>query len=286
MAESTGAATGFDPRRVMRVSVELRRQLSRPSNLVVLAFMAALPCLLASAVTTGKVQVAVDAQYLSGIATQSGANFAVFALFAGSQFALTLLVSYVFGESITRDAHWSYLPVLLTTPVSRARFLQRKAAACSVISLLGLALFACSSLGVGLLLYGAGPLAPISGPHLPWTQMWWRYLLILGYIAIYLTWIAALALLLSVLAGNNGVLAVGGTAALTLASHLFGGLATLGNFRAFLPTRNFDGWMALLREDVYWPTLHWGTFLSLLYSCIFAALAYVAFRRKDIHSGR
>lgn len=285
MTRSDGAAPGFTAHKVMPVTTEVRRQLSRPSILVVLASVAVLPCLLAAAVTTGKVQVAVDAQYLSGIATRNGINFAVFALFAGSQFALTLLVSYVFGESITRDAQWSYLPVLLTTPVSRARFLQRKSAACAVVSLLGLLIFGGSSLVVGLTLYGTGPLEPISGPHVGWADMWWRYPLILTYIAVYLTWIAALALLLSVLAGDNGVLAVGGTAAVTLASHLFGGLATLGNVRAFLPTRNFDGWTAALREDVYWPTLHWGTFLSLLYTCIFAALAYAAFRRKDIRSG-
>lgn len=285
-AQSAGGTTGFDPSRVLRVPVELRRQLARPSNLVVLGFMAALPCLLAPAVSTGKVQVAVDAQFLSGIATQSGLNFTVFALFTGSQFALTLLVAYLFGESVTRESHWSYLPVLLTTPISRGRFLRQKALACGLFSLLGLVIFACSSLAVGLLLYGAGPLAPVSGPHLGWSAMWWRLLVILAYIAIYLVWIATLALLLSVVAGDNGVLAVGGTAAIALASHLFGGLATLGDFRAFLPTRNFDGWLELTQADLYWPGLYWGVFLSLLYGGIFASLAYFAFRGKDIHSGR
>lgn len=266
----------------MPVAVELRRQLSRPSNLVALAFMAVLPCALAPAVSNGKFQVSVDAQYLSGIATQSGANFAIFALFAGSQFALTLVVSYVFGESITRESHWSYLPVLLTTPVSRGRFLRQKALACSVICVLGLLIFGACSLALGLLLYGAGPLAPTSGPHLPWSDMWWRYAAILCYIAIYLTWVAALALLLSAMAGDNSVLAVGGTAAITVTSHLFGGLSTLGNFRAFLPTRNFDGWLVLTQPTPYWTQMHWGAFLSLLYSTIFGVLAYWVFTGKDI----
>ncbi|MGH3967405.1 MAG: ABC transporter permease [Mycobacterium sp.] len=280
-----GAAPGFSSRRTLRVSVEIARQLSRPSIRTVLVAVAILPCALAASLVNGKFDVSFSSHYLSGIATQSGANFLVFALFVGSQLAIALLVAYVFGEAVTREAQWSYLPVLLTTPVRRGQFLRQKAIACSVVCLIGLAIFAGVSAVVGFASFGAGPLAPVSGPHIPLGQMWWRFAVMLGYIACYLSWVGALALLLSVLAGNNSVIAVGGTVAITLLSHLFGGLPTFGLVRGFLPSRNFDAWTVLANADVDWLRVQWGVFLSLLYAGCFGLLAYGVFAERDIHSG-
>ena len=45
--------------------------------------------------------------------------------------AIALLpASCVFGEAISRESHWSYLPVLLTVPIPRGRLLHQKALAC------------------------------------------------------------------------------------------------------------------------------------------------------------
>ena len=277
-----GSAPGFSPRRALRTSVEIRRQLSRPSIRVVLVAMAGLPCLLAASVVKGKAVSSFEAQFLNSIATESGANFVVFALFVGSQLATTLLVAYVFGESVTRESQWSYLPVLLTTPVRRGQFLRQKAFACSAVCLLGMGVFAAVSAVVGFALFGAGPFVPPSGPHVPLAQMTWRFAAMLGYMACYLMWIGALAILLSVLARDNGVTAVGGTVAITLLSHLFGGLSTFGLARSVLPTRNFDAWIVLAGADPDWIRLEWGVFLSLLYACLFGLLAYGLFASKDV----
>ena len=287
MAASTnsGAAPGFSPRRALRVSVEVRRQLSRPSIRAVLVAMAILPAALAASVVKGKFEVSFDAQYLSSIATESGANFIIFALFTGSQLATPLLVAYVFGEAITREAQWSYLPVLLSTPVRRGQLLRQKAIACAVICLIGLLLFAGVSAAVGFGFFGTGPLVPVSGPHIPLAQVWWRLAAIVAYIAWYLMWVGALAMLLSVLATDNAVIAVGGTVAITLLSHLFGGLSTFGRTRGFLPTRNFDAWTALANAHIDMITLEWGVFLSLLYACVFALLTFGSFAAKDVRSG-
>jgi ABC-2 type transport system permease protein len=280
-----GAAQGFSPRRALPASIEVARQLSRPSIRTVLAAVAALPCALAAAMVTGKLDVSFSSRYLGGIATQSGANFVVFALFVGSQLAITLLVTYVFGEAVSREAHWSYLPVLLTTPVRRGQFLRQKAIACSVVCLIGLAIFTGVSAVVGFASFGAGPLVPVSGPHIPLNQMVWRFAVMVGYIACYLTWVGALALLLSVVSGNNSVTAVGGTVAITLLSHLFSALPTLGPLRGFLPTRNFDAWTVLANADVDWIRVQWGVFLSLLYAGCCGLLAYGLFAQRDIRSG-
>lgn len=280
-----GAAPGFSARRTLRASVEVGRQLSRPSIRTVLVAVAVLPCALAAALVKGKFDSSFSSHYLSAAATQSGANFVVFALYVGSQLAITLLVAYVFGEAVTREAQWAFLSVLLTTPVRRGQFLRQKAIACSAVCLIGLALFAGASALVGFAAFGAGPLVPVSGPHIPLDHMAWRFAVMVGYIACYLMWVGALALLLSVLAGNNPVTAVGGTVAITLLSHLFGGLPTLGPVRTFLPTRDFDAWTALTKADVDWLGMQWGVFLSLLYAGCFGLLAYGAFAERDIHSG-
>lgn len=280
----SGAADGFAPARTLRVRVELRRQLTRPSIRLVLAAMALLPCALAASVATGKLQVSVDAEFLSGIAAQSGANFVLFALFSGSQLGLTLMVAYVFGESVAREAHWSYLPVLLTIPVRRGTLLRQKAIACALVCVLGLLVFTLVSAALGLVLYGAGPLVPVSGPHIPLAEMTWRFVAMVCYIAVYLSWIGALAILLSVLADDNVVVAFGGTVTVTLLSHLFGGLPTLRSLRSFLPTRNFDAWVVFADADVDWVRLQWGVFISLLYAALFGLLAYGVFAGKDVRA--
>jgi ABC-2 type transport system permease protein len=280
-----GAAPGFSPRRALKASVEVRRQLSRPSMRVVLLAMAVLPFALAASVARGKFEVSFDAQYLSSIATTSGANFVVFALLTGSQLATPLLVAYVFGESITREAQWAYLPVLLSTPIGRGQLLRQKAIAGAVVCLIGIAIYAAASAVVGMALFGTGPLVPITGPHIPLGDMTWRFAAMLGYIACYLTWIGALALLLSVLAGDNAVISVGGTVAITLISHLFGGLSTLARSRGFLPTRNFDAWLDLTDARVDPIRLEWGVFLSLVYAVVFSLLAYGFFAGRDVRTG-
>jgi len=276
------AAVGFSPRRALRVSVELRRQLSRPSIRAVLIATALLPCALAPSVAKGKFEISFDAHYLSTVATKSGANFVVFALFAGSQLAITLLVAYVFGEAISREAQWSYLPVLLTTPVRRGQLLRQKAIACAVVSVIGLLLFTAVSALIGFAFFGFGPLQPVSGPYVPLAQMAWRFAAILGYIACYLSWTASLALLLSASARHNPVIAVASTVALTLLSHLFGGLSTLGGIRGLLPTRNFDAWTVLAAAHVDGGRLEWGLFLSLFYTTVFGVLTYIVFAATDI----
>ncbi|HEY7051897.1 MAG TPA: hypothetical protein VH496_07140 [Mycobacterium sp.] len=284
MTSNSGAAQGFLPRRALRASVEVRRQLSRPSIRVVLVAMAVIPLALAASVMKGKYELSFDASYLSDIATDSGANFIVFALFTGSQLATPLLVAYVFGESITREAQWSYLPVLLTSPVRRGQLLRQKAIAATAVCIAGLVVFAVVSAIVGFVLFGTGPLIPVSGAHVPLAQMWWRFAAIVGYIVCYLSWIGALAMLLSVLARDNAVIAVGGTVAITLLSHLFGGLSTFGLTRGFLPTRNFDAWTVLAAADIDLIRLEWGVFLSLLYAGVFGLLAYGSFAARDVRT--
>ncbi|MDH6245641.1 hypothetical protein [Mycobacterium sp. OTB74] len=281
---NNGAAPGFSPGHALKVSVEIRRQFSRPSIRLVLVAIALLPIGLAASVARGKFEMTLAAEYIGGVATASGANFVVFALYTGSQLAMPLLVAYVFGESIAREAQWSFLPVLLTTPVGRGQLLQQKAIACAVVCLIGLLLFSAVSAVFGLACFGTGPLIPISGPHIPLSQMLWRFAAMLAYIACYLTWIAALAMLLSVLAGANTAVSVGGTMAIILVSHLFGGLATLGRSRGFLPTRNFDAWTDLADTPIDLIRVNWGTFLSVLYATALALATYGSFATKDIRS--
>jgi ABC-2 type transport system permease protein len=113
----------------------------------------------------------------------------------------------------------------------------------------------------------------------------WRFAAMLGYIACYLTWIGALAMLLSVLAGDNAVISVVGTVAITLISHLFGGLSTLARTRGFLPTRNFDSWVDFTNADFDPIRVEWGAFLSLVYAAIFSLLAYGFFAGRDVRTG-
>ena len=277
-----GAAAGYIPRRALPLRVELHRQFARRGVQLMFAGLVALPCVLAAAIGAGKSGVAVNAELLTAVAASSAGNFTVFTLVAGSQFGLVLMAAYLLGEAVARESQWLHLRVLLTVPVPRRQLLWRKFVACMIVCVAGLLTYTVVSVGLGLVLYGSGPLTPVSGAAVPASELMWRIPVMVGYLLFYLLWIGALALFLSVLAVDNPVAAIGGTIVVTLTSHLLGGIPTLGGLRGILPTRNYDAWLALTRADVDWFGMRWGVFLSLFYTGAFLLLAYVRFVTKDV----
>ncbi|TSD96643.1 ABC transporter permease subunit [Skermania sp. ID1734] len=267
----------------LKVRVEVGRQLRRPIVRAVLVAMAILPLLLSGAVHAGGARgVGASAGIFAAVATDSAANFMVFALDLGTQYGMAIVVALVFGESIAREAQWNYLRVLLTVPVSRGRLLTRKLLAAGVVCLLAMATYVAMSAAIGVLCYGLKPLMPPSGTQVPESQELWRLAVALGYLIIYLAWIGSLGMFMSVVAQDNPVIAAGGTVIVVLCSTIFGGLPTLGGIRAVLPTRNYEAWLALTRTDIDWLGMQWGVFLSLLYAGIFLALSYVRFLVSDV----
>ncbi|HEX5404756.1 MAG TPA: ABC transporter permease, partial [Pseudonocardiaceae bacterium] len=151
----SSAAVGYRATRTLPIRVELARQLRRRRTQLALGFLVILPFLLLIAFKIGNGNSNRNSGQFVDLATQSGSNFTVFALFASAGFLLIVVVALFFGDTVASEASWSSLKYLLAVPVPRGRLLRQKAIVAGILSLIGLILLPAVSLFVGVVWYGA-----------------------------------------------------------------------------------------------------------------------------------
>lgn len=279
-----GAAAPAVPGRTLPIRVELVRQLRRRRTQVSFALVALLPVILWAAFRIGGDDDGEGGgPTLVDLASGSGGNFAVFTLFASASFLLVVLVALFFGDTVASEASWSSLRYLLAIPVPRARLLRQKGIVAGLLSAGALALLPLSSLLVGTLAYGAGDLVSPVGESLTYPSAVGRILLGALYLAVHLSWVAGLALLLSV-STDAPLGAVGGAVMASILSQILEQITALGDLRDFLPTHFADAWSALLSTDVDWGDMTRGAFSAVTYAVVFTVAAAWRFTSKDITS--
>jgi ABC-2 type transport system permease protein len=279
----TGAASGYRSTRTLPLRVELIRQLRRRRVQITLGFLAILPFILLIAFKIGNGSSNRNSGQLVDLATLSGPNFVVFALFASAGFLLIVVVALFFGDTVASEASWSSLKYLLAIPVPRGRLLRQKAMAAGLLSLAGLVVLPAVALVVGVIWYGSGDFVSPTGDALPFGLAMGRIGLSVIYLAISLLWVAGLALLLSV-STNAPLAAVGGAVLCSIVSEILDSITALGGLREYLPTHFTYAWSDLLSNDIDWGNIARGTLSSLLFGLIFLALTTRRFATKDITS--
>ena len=103
----------YRPGHTLPLRVELSRQLRRRRTQVLFALVVLLPVLLWVAFVLAPDGPPAGSLRLVDLATSSGVNFAVFALFASSSFLLVVVVALFFGDTVAAEASWSSLRYLL-----------------------------------------------------------------------------------------------------------------------------------------------------------------------------
>ena len=196
---------------------------------------------------------------------------------------LLTMVALFFGDTVAAEASWSSLRYLLAAPIPRARLLRQKALVAAGLSTAALLLLPVVALVVGSLAYGAGTLVSPTGESLPFALGAVRVLLCAVYVAVQLSWVAALAMLLSV-STDAPLGAVGGAVMASIVSQILNQITALGGLRDYLPTRFGTAWADLLATDVDWGDMTRGVFSALTYALVVFALAVWRFQRKDITS--
>ena len=263
-----GTPVGFRVGRTLPVRVELSRQLRRRRTQFALGFMALLPIILVIAFAFGA-DNGSGAVTLVDLATSGAINFAMVSLF--------------FGDTIASEASWSSLRYLLAMPVPRVRLIRQKVLVAGLLSLAALIILPVTALIVGGFAYGWNPLATPVGEQFTFGEGLLRLGLIVSYVAIQLTWVAGLALLLSVLT-DAPLGAVGGAVLISILSQILNQIDALGDIRNWLPTHYSFAWTGSLVDPIRWDDMIRGGFASLAYAVLFATLAVLRFRRKDITS--
>ncbi len=278
-----GGVAGYRADRTLPVGVELYRQSRRRRTRLALAFLAVLPILILAAFELGNGEGAPERDSLVDLATAGGVNFTLFTLFAAAQFLLVVVVALFFGDSVAAEASWSSVKYLLASPVPRSRLLRQKALVAAFLSITGLAILVAVALTVGLLWYGNGSLVLPDGAVLSFPRALLALLGVCAYLTVHLTWIAGLALLLSV-STDAPLGAVGGAVLAAVLSQILDEITALGELRVVLPTHFDHAWTDLLSPSVDWADMANGAFSALAYATVFLVLALIRFRRKDIVS--
>jgi len=275
--------TEYRPGRTLPLRVELARQLRRRRTQVTFGLVAVLPIILWVAFSLAASGPPGSAVTIVDLAKGSGGNFAVFALFASASFLLVVVVALFFGDTVASEASWSSLRYLLAAPIPRARLVRQKAIIAAFLSVCALLLLPIVSLLVGGVAYGTGDLVSITGESLSFWTGAGRVLLGALYIAVNLSWVAAVATLLSV-STDAPLGAVGGAVMASIVSQILDQITALEGLRDYLPTHYGTAWFGLLSGQIDWGDVTRGVFGSLTWALVLGALAVWRFERKDITS--
>lgn len=281
--DGRGAAAGFRPGRTLPLRVELRRQLRRRRTQITFGLLVLVPFLLVAAFTFGSSGSDRGAPGLVDLATVGAANFTLFTLFASTGFLLVVVVALFAGDTVAAEASWSSLRYLLVAPVPRSRLLRQKLVVALGLSGAAIVLLPAVALVAGTLAFGWAPARSPLGTTLGSSQALLRLGIVVGYLAVVLLVVAALAFCVGVWT-DAPLGAVGGAVLIVVVSNILDAVTALGSVRNGLPTHYQYAWLDALGPTVQWSAMLRGGAYSLGYSAVLLLLAWWHFLRKDIVS--
>lgn len=278
-----GSARGYRAWRTMPFWVEVRRQATRRRTQIALGFLVLLPFLLVAAFKLGDDDNRDGAPALVDLATNGAANFTFFTLFVATGFLLVVVVALFAGDTVASEASWSSLRYLLASPVPRSHLLRRKLLVALSYSLLALVLLPTVAYLAGGLFFSWEPLRSPLGTTLGTGEGLFRIVIAVGYLALSLVFVAALAFLCGVWT-DAPLGAVGGAVLLVIVSNILDAVTALGDWRQYLPTHYAYAWTDVLGSTVQWEAMARGVLWSAGYSIVLLLIAWRHFERKDVVS--
>jgi ABC-2 type transport system permease protein len=269
------------------IVVELLKMVRRPRTWVTIALLNALPTLVAVllAVTDIAPRPGEGPAFLAAVLTD-GTLFPLAALAIVLPLFMPVAVALQAGESVAGEAQAGTLRYLLVRPVGRTRLLVAKLLSTLAFVLLATVVVAVVAYGVGVLLLGDGTgptVTGISGTSLSSAQLLQRTVLSIGYVALSMLGVAALALLLSTVSDSPLAAALGALAFL-IASTVRLTLDAAQALRPYLPTRYWLAFVDLFRDPIVWRDLERGIALQGGYVVVFLGIAWANFSTKDVTS--
>jgi len=262
---------------------EIGRQLRRRRTQGIFIVLTVLPLILVLAFWLGDDDSDSGQRGFVDLAQESGANLTVFTLFASTSFLLIVIVALFAGDTVPSEASWSSLRYLLAAPVRRERLLRQKLIVAGLSSVVALVFLPAWTLLIGGLAYGWGPMIGPTGEQLPWPTMGGRLLIIIGYLLISLTVVAAVAFAIGVMT-DAPLAAVGGAVLLMILSAILDSITALGDIREGLPGHYAFAWADALAPTVDFTDMITGALWSIGYAIVLVGLAFWHFLRKDITS--
>jgi ABC-2 type transport system permease protein len=268
------------------IAVELRKLFRRPRTWVTIALLNALPVLVAVllAVTDLAPRPGEGPVFLSAVLT-NGTLYPLAALAIVLPLFLPIAVALIAGDSVAGEAQAGTLRYLLSRPAGRTRLLVAKLVSILVFVLVTVVVVAVIGYLVGRLLFDVQPLGgtSVSGTDLSSTEIAWRTLLAIGYVAVSMLGVAAFALFFSTLT-DSPLAAMLGALGILVASSLLFTLDAASSFAPYLPTRYWLAFVDLFREPILWRDVVRGLALQGVYVVVLLGAAWANFTTKDISS--
>jgi ABC-2 type transport system permease protein len=273
------------------IRVELVKMLRRPRTWVTIVLLNALPTLVAVLLAATEIgpEPGEGPAFLSAVLTD-GTLFPLAALAIVLPLFMPVAVAVVAGDAIAGEAQDGTLRYVLTRPVGRTRLLVAKLVGVLAFVLLAVVIVAAVAYVVGRLLLGDGDAAGavgavtgVSGGSLSSDQLIERTLMSVGYVALSMLGVAALALLLSTVTDSPLGAALGALAFL-IASTLLLTLDAAAVLQPYLPTRYWLSFVDLFRDPILWRDVVRGLALQGVYVAVFLGAAWANFMTKDITS--
>jgi ABC-2 type transport system permease protein len=278
------------------IRTEFTKAARRTRTLVIALLLVGLPTLIVVAINSrGNHNDGGDAgEGLFRLAQQSGLFVPAAVLSAMSGFLLVVIAGTFAGDSVAGDASWGNLRYLLMRPVPRGRLLVAKAIVAGTLIWAATILVALAGLVAGVVIFGAhavtvpglGSLASgnlATGFHLSQSVLLVRIGLATVYVAFSFTALLALGTFFSILT-DTAASAIGATVGVYIVSEILDGISQLGRIRYLFPTHYLSSWETMFTDNRYSHDMITGIVVQLVYLVIFATLAIVWFRRKDIRS--
>ncbi len=278
----TGGVAGYRAGHTLPLRVEVVRQLRRRRTQLALGFLVLLPFLLLLAFKAGG-PAGEGAPGLIDLATAGAPNFALFTLFAATGFLLVVIVALFAGDTVAAEASWSSLRYLLAAPIPRSRLLRQKLLVALGYGFFSFVLLTAVALLVGWAGFGWHPARSPLGTTIPTGTAFVRLLIVVGYLAVVMLFVAALAFALGVWT-DAPLGAVGGAVVLVIVSNILDAVSALGDLRQLLPTHYQYSWVDALGPSVSWDAMTKGALYSLGYSIVLFGLAWRHFLHKDVLS--
>ena len=269
------------PKPPLRWRAELGRPIGRRRTAWAFGLLLALPLIFVGAFSLG--DGGSGGGRFVDLAQSGSANFAVFCIFAASDFLLVILAALFAGDAVPSEASWSSLRYLLIAPVSRVRLLTSKLVVALGETTVAALLLPAWALLVGGIAYGWSPFTSPTGVGLDWGDFVPRIALAALVVAVTLVQVVGIALLIGVLS-DAPLGAVGGAVLVTIVASILDTIEELGDLRHALPMHYSRAWTSALSPDIDWTPIQLATLWSLIYGVITIAAAYWWFRRKDILS--
>lgn len=198
---------------------------------------------------------------------------------------IPLLIVIVTGDLFSGEEHGGTFRLILSRPVSRFHLVSVKFIAAFVYTVVLMALFAATSLGLGILLFGKGDLMVIFGSIsiLPENDILWRFVAAFVYGFIGMVTVASLSLLFSSMASNSL-----GPILSTMAIIILFTMITSFDFsffkvlKPFLLTNYLDSWQNLFSFDLDLHGVIKDGAILIIHAVVFYLITLFHFSRKDI----